>query len=113
MSGMHSRMKREGKTVAYMIGIYCRNKHRTKGELCPDCLELLEYARLRLKNCPFQENKTTCGNCSVHCYKPEMRESIRRVMKYSGPRMIRRHPMLAIGHMIDGLRKKPWPGKKK
>lgn len=107
MSDMHPRMKRERKTVAYMIGIYCRDKHQTKGELCSDCHKLLEYARFRLKKCPFQENKTTCGNCPVHCYKPEMREYTRKVMAYSGPRMIRHHPLLAIGHMIDGLRKEP------
>ena len=113
MSGMHPRMKREQKTVAYMIGIYCRGKHQTKGELCADCRELLEYARFRLRNCPFQENKTTCGNCPVHCYKPKMREKIRKVMGYSGPRMIRHHPLLAIGHMADGLKKEPGPRKKK
>ncbi|MGQ9675372.1 MAG: nitrous oxide-stimulated promoter family protein [Chloroflexota bacterium] len=25
-------------------------------------------------------------------------------MRYSGPRMLRRHPLLAIAHIIDGLR---------
>ena len=110
-SGMHPRMKREGKTVESMIGIFCRDQHRTKGALCQECRELLEYARFRLRNCPFQENKTTCGNCPIHCYKPQMREKIREVMRYSGPRMIRHHPLLAIGHMVDGLKKKPGPRK--
>lgn len=110
-AGMHPRMKREGKTVESMIGIYCREQHQTKGELCHECRELLEYARFRLRNCPFQENKTTCGNCPIHCYKPQMREKIREVMRYSGPRMIRHHPLLAIGHMVDGLKKKPGPRK--
>jgi hypothetical protein len=112
-SGMHPRMKRERQTVEYMIGIYCSDHHHTKGKLCPECLELLEYARFRLKNCPFQENKTTCGNCPVHCYKPQMKQKVREVMRYSGPRMIRYHPLLAFGHMIDGLRKSPGPRKKK
>ena len=106
-------MKRERKTVEHMIGIYCRAHHQTRGELCGDCRDLLEYARVRLKNCIFQENKTTCGNCPVHCYKPGMRDKIREVMRYSGPRMIRRHPLLAVGHMIDGLKKKPGPRIKK
>jgi hypothetical protein len=112
-SKMHPRMKRERRTAESMISIYCRDHHRTRGELCGECQELLAYARLRLKNCPFQENKTTCGNCPIHCYKPKMREKIREVMRYAGPRMIRHHPMLAIGHMIDGLKKKPGPKKKK
>ena len=109
---IHPRMKRERQTVECMIDIYCRNHHHTKGELCSECRELLEYARFRLKNCPFQENKTTCGNCPIHCYKPKMREKVRDVMRYSGPRMIKHHPLLAIGHMVDGLRKEPGLKKK-
>ena len=125
---MHPRMKREQKTVERMIGIYCRDhhhhakgeypargyKHPTRGyKLCHECRDLAEYARVRLKNCLFQENKTTCGNCPIHCYKPKMREKIREVMRYAGPRMIWNHPLLAIGHMIDGRRKKPGPKKGK
>jgi hypothetical protein len=41
-----------------------------------------------------------------------MREKIRDVMRYSGPRMIWHHPFLAIGHIFDGLRKKPGLRKK-
>ena len=117
---MHPRMKREQKTVEYMIGIYCRDHHHTAGKhpirrnkLCDECRKLAGYARFRLKNCPFQENKTTCGNCPIHCYKPKMREKVRDVMRYAGPRMIWNYPLLAIGHMIDGLRKEPGPKKKK
>ena len=111
-SRLHPRMKRERKTVEAMIAIYCWDHHHMKGKFCDECRELLEYARLRLKNCPFQENKTTCGNCPIHCYKPKMQEQIREVMSYSGPRMIRYHPLLAIGHILDGLRKEPGPKKK-
>jgi len=113
MCNMHPRMKREQKTVEYMIGIFCRDHHQKEGGLCHECRELVEYARFRLEKCPFQENKTTCGNCPIHCYKPGMRKKIRDVMGYSGPRIIRYHPLLAIGHMIDGLRKKPGPKKQK
>lgn len=103
---MHRRMKRERQTVAQMISLYCRKKHGTaKGASCAQCRELLDYALLRLSRCPFQEGKTTCGNCRIHCYKPEMREKIQKVMGFSGPRMLFHHPLLAIGHMIDGLRK--------
>ena len=112
-SRMHPRMKREQNTVEYMVGIYCRDHHHTKGEICDECRELVEYARFRLKNCPFQENKTACGNCPIHCYKPHMRQKIREVMRYAGPRMLWQHPLLAIGHMIDGIRKEPGPKKEK
>jgi hypothetical protein len=111
LPNMHPRMARELKTVELMIALYCEDHHHAKGELCEACRELVEYARLRLKSCPFQENKTTCGNCFIHCYKPKLREKIREVMRYAGPRMLWHHPLLAIGHMMDGRRKKPGPRK--
>ena len=112
MSQLHPRMAREQKTVELMIGLFCRDQHGTDGQLCGDCLQLKEYAGHRLKCCPFQENKTTCGNCPIHCYKPGMREKIRAVMRYAGPRMIWHQPLLALGHMIDGRRKEPGPKKR-
>ncbi len=40
-----------------------------------------------------------------------MREQIRAVMRYAGPRMVYRHPMMTLFHFVDGLRKEPiWPG---
>jgi hypothetical protein len=107
MTDIHPRMDREAKTVEAMIRIYCRDQHGRKGELCTECEELLEYARRRLDRCPFQENKTTCAKCPMHCYKPVMRERIRAVMRYAGPRMLRRHPLLTLFHFIDGRRKEP------
>ena len=106
-SSTHPRIKRELKTVEVMIGLYCQDHHSDDTSLCSECKELLNYARMRLNRCPFQENKTTCGNCAIHCYKPKFREMIRKVMKYSGPKMIFHRPTLAIGHMFDSLRKKP------
>ena len=89
-----------------MLEIYCRDHHSEKKELCRDCRELMNYAEMRLDGCPFQEEKTTCANCPVHCYHPSMKERIKEVMRYSGPRMTYRHPALALCHLIDG-RKKP------
>ena len=44
--------------------------------------------------------KTLCSACKVHCYKPEMREQIRTVMRWAGPRMLPVHPVLSIKHVI-------------
>ena len=101
------RMTREDKTIAVMIGIYCRDNHGTKEGLCGECAGLLEYARQRLDKCPFHEGKTTCTKCPVHCYKPAMREQVRTVMRYAGPRMLLRHPILTFYHFYDGRRKEP------
>ncbi len=106
MSDKHPRMNRENKTIAVMIALYCQDRHGT-AELCPGCRLLLDYARERLEKCPFQEGKTTCARCPVHCYKPAMRERVRAVMRYSGPRMTYRHPVMAIQHLLDGRRKEP------
>ena len=67
------RIRREKKTVDAMIRLYCSKHHENAGGLCPDCQELHDYAMLRLSNCPFQENKTICAKCLVHCYKPALR----------------------------------------
>ncbi|MDW7774567.1 MAG: nitrous oxide-stimulated promoter family protein [Desulfobulbaceae bacterium] len=103
----NKRMQREAKTVKLMIHRYCRDKHHTRSTLCRECEELLSYAFRRLSGCPFQENKTTCGKCPVHCYKPDMRQRIQEVMRYVGPRMMLTNPVMAIRHCIDGLRKEP------
>ncbi|MDO8568567.1 MAG: nitrous oxide-stimulated promoter family protein [Dehalococcoidales bacterium] len=105
-NSQNSRIAREAKTIEVMLDLYCRHHHAGVG-LCGECRELLDYARERLKRCPFQAGKTTCARCRVHCYKPAMREKIRVVMRYSGPRMMSRHPVLAIAHFIDSLRKEP------
>ena len=102
-----SGMVREKKTVEAMIRLYCRSLHRGKEDLCPDCRELSEYALERLDRCPFGEEKPTCSNCSVHCYKPSMRERIRDVMRYAGPRMFHRHPVLTFHHVLSGRKKTP------
>lgn len=101
---MGKRMDRERRTVDAMIHIYCKGHHDTKGELCPECGALRDYAFVRLDRCKFGEEKPTCGNCTVHCYRPDMRERVRAVMRYSGPRMVLRHPVLAIAHFVDGKR---------
>ena len=93
-------MKLEVQTVRAMIGIYCRAHHGASRTLCTDCDGLLSYAEERIVKCPFGDDKPVCNQCTVHCYKPDMREQIQRVMRYAGPRMPARHPILAIRHLM-------------
>lgn len=122
--------EREQEIVSQMIALYCKGNHsahrsapprerggetrqvpegaalreRGSGErwdLCPECAELEAYAHARSERCPFMEEKTFCSNCTVHCYRPEMRERIRTVMRYAGPRILFHHPVMAIRHMIE------------
>jgi hypothetical protein len=107
MSKQHPRITREKKTIDRMVHLYCKVHHNTKKEeLCPECTEFLSYAHMRLDKCPFQEEKSTCGKCLVHCYQPEMREKAKQIMRYSGPRLLLHNPILALHHVVDG-RKKP------
>lgn len=92
--------EQEKRIVCEMIALYCRSRHGTKGELCPECSKLRDYAVLRSDKCPFMETKTFCSNCRVHCYKPVMREKIQEVMRFSGPRMLLRHPVMAVRHVV-------------
>lgn len=109
LTNLHPRMRREARTIEAMVRIYCRGRHNTRGrELCSECDELLAYAGRRLEKCPYQEEKPTCANCPVHCYRPDMRARVREVMRYAGPRMLLRHPALAIMHLlVDGRRAAP------
>lgn len=88
-------------TVEAMIKIYCSKKHNTKGELCNQCSDLLDYALTRIDRCKFGDKKPNCSNCKIHCYKKDMRQKIIEVMRYSGPRMLIYHPIMAIQHLID------------
>lgn len=101
-----SKREREKAVVSLMIALYCKKQHRTHSELCPDCAALRDYACQRSDKCPFMETKTFCSNCRVHCYKPEMREKIRAVMRFSGPRMIFRHPVMAVRHVVKTKKEK-------
>jgi predicted amidophosphoribosyltransferase len=101
MSDPHAQIETERRTVEAMIGIFCRGRHGTKEGLCPDCGELRDYAARRLEQCPLRANKPKCSACPVHCYKPAMRERIREVMRYAGPRMLYRHPILTGKHYLN------------
>jgi len=65
------------------------------------------YAEKRLEKCPFGEDKPTCANCPIHCYKADRRAQVKSIMRYSGPRMMFRHPLFALRHWIDGFKKAP------
>ena len=107
MSERHPRIAREYKTIAAMMRIYCRAHHHPEPVLCTDCRQLLDYADRRLDNCPFHEDKPVCNKCTVHCYSKRMRERVREVMRFAGPRMAYRHPWLTLRHLIDKRRPAP------
>ena len=101
---VQAKRQREKDMLYKMISLYCRIKHRqTRGELCPDCAKVLEYAHDRCDNCPHMADKVSCRRCGTPCYKPDMREKIRAVMSWSGPRIILYHPITVIRHKAYNL----------
>jgi len=110
MPGKRTRLERERRTIRAMVELYCRDHHHSTGDLCADCGQLFAYAMERIDKCPFHDGKPTCARCPVHCYKPARRDEIRQVMRYSGPRMMRAHPVLTLLHWVDGMRE-PRPSK--
>ena len=93
------RILSERKVLETMVSMYCRGNHGGD-TMCPECRELMEYAFLRLDECPYRkESPSACKDCPTPCYDDDMRQRIRQVMRYSGPRMLFTHPILTIGHM--------------
>lgn len=101
---MFDRLLREKKTMACMLRMYCRAHHEGGRRVCNECRALAEYADQRLARCPYGEGKPTCASCPIHCYRREQRELMRQVMRWAGPRMLLRHPLLAVLHLLDGRR---------
>ncbi len=107
--------------VSQMIALWCRRHHtdaaRTSDAphvrlglktvaLCPECAELQIYALARIAACPHMETKTFCSACPTHCYRPAMRERIREVMRWAGPRMMLYRPVAAIKHAVVTVQSK-------
>lgn len=95
-----SGIDKEKIVVAKMVELYCRD-HHCGDNLCSQCRELMDYAHQRLTHCPQGENKPSCRRCTIHCYSPLHREGIARVMRYSGPRMLLRYPLITLRHLLN------------
>ena len=83
-----------------MIRLYCRHKLK-RDTPTEEFKELMDYAHKRLDRCKFGDDKPACKRCPIHCYKPEMREKIRAIMRWAGPRMIIYDPVAAIRHILN------------
>ena len=95
---------KEKNVISCMVAIYCQGHHNSRKELCENCLELMKYIDNRLDKCPFGNKKTFCSNCSLHCYNKEMMVKVKDVMRYSGPRMILYHPVVAFQHCYQSYK---------
>lgn len=95
-----NRIDNEKRVVEQMIRLYCRRKLGME-TLNEEYKALVEYAHKRLDGCKFGEKKPACKRCTIHCYKSDMREKIRTIMRWAGPRMIIYDPIAAIRHLLN------------
>lgn len=95
-----SKISSKKSTISFMINLYCKNHHNSQNNPCKSCKELIAYSHEKIEKCPNLDSDLTCGNCEIHCYNQEMQQEIRKIMKYSGPRMIFHQPITAIKHLI-------------
>lgn len=105
------KVSEDKKIISTMISIYCNgNSHKAneenkvKDDICPNCKRLQEYAYSKIDKCPKLKSgkKAICGTCKNNCYMQddELSNMMKAVMKYSGPRMILKHPLMTIKHAL-------------
>ena len=71
--------------------------------LCDECAEFARYVERRTELCR-QDPKPFCKYCEIKCYKEDMAEHSRKVMRYAGPRSVfSRYVFRALRHAVDSL----------
>lgn len=118
MQTSEASIRREQKTLARFIEVYCHDHHepadaasiplRTLNvreiighipRLCPECAKLLAHALVKRQNCPM-DPKPMCKHCPKHCYAPTYRQQIRKVMAYSGRKLVLRGRVDYLLHLL-------------
>jgi len=94
------KIEKDKQTIRFMVELYCKQKlHQTS--ISEEYTQLIEYGCLRLEHCKYGKKKPACKSCKTHCYRSEMREKMRTVMKWAGPRMLLYNPMAMIRHLMN------------
>lgn len=83
--------------VTFMINLYYDRHKKEEAEKA----DLIAYVGDKLKSCPHGDAKPFCSSCKIHCYDKDHRMKIKKVMKYSGPRMIFYAPGEALRHLLE------------
>lgn len=100
---MAGKLEREQETILKMVKIYCDGFHRSSNGLCSECQELAKYAIECVMRCRYGEDKPACGLCPTNCFREDSYTRIAAIMRYAGPRMLYKHPLLAFRHVLDAV----------
>jgi len=117
-SGADRKLRRDLRTLARFIGLYCRTRHADAPRtpvtlkthdvaalngrplsLCAECRKLLAHAFVKRTLCPY-DPKPMCKKCPTHCYAPRYRAQIREVMRYCGRRLVLRGRLDYLFHLL-------------
>lgn len=108
---------RDLKVLVAFVRFYCHAHHRQNGQqevplpeelrkrfsgtvhLCPECAALVGHGIQKRGKCPL-DPKPSCKKCHIHCYSKEYRAEIRKIMAYSGKRMILRGRLDYLWHYL-------------
>ncbi|MEC6814674.1 nitrous oxide-stimulated promoter family protein [Photobacterium toruni] len=107
---LFGQLNSEFRTITAMIDLYCLKNHQINHknfQRCDSCEQFSVYVKQRLDRCPYGEQKPSCKQCPIHCYKPQQKIKSQTIMRYSGPKMLIKHPIMAIKHLIHDKRSIP------
>ena len=123
MPGLYERIDRKKardiRVLSDFVSIYCREHHAAEETapfpvkddrlrsalgkkdpvLCADCSRLLSHGIAKLILCPY-DPKPACKNCETHCYAPGYREKMQRVMRFSGPYLVKHGRLHLLLHYL-------------
>lgn len=90
------------RTVEAIGQIYCHDHHgnaeRDSGGLCANCREAIELTIQRTEACPHGHSGN-CEDCKTHCQHGQAQENIKKIMRYSAPRMAYKHPIMTLRYI--------------
>ena len=107
--------RKDLRVLVTFTAVYCRHHHdaETDGvdigsesceplatgqyQVCAECREFLSYAIARRINCPL-DPKPVCKHCPVHCYKPDYRQQVKDIMRFSGKYLLLRGRLDLLWH---------------
>ena len=114
MNAITKQQRKDLRLIGAFTQLYCAGHHALEtrravspamgvGELrlCPECASFVTYAASKRLTCPLEGEKPSCKRCPIHCYAPGQRETIRKIMAYSGRRMILRGRLDYLWHVIN------------
>lgn len=102
---VQDRREKERRLLSCMVAYYCRKNHGNRVRLCPECADVDRFIRQRC-HCPRQEATRLCRSCPAQCGRPELKEKLRRMVRYACPRMLFRHPVTVSRYVAAARREK-------